>query len=328
MEPGGVHMRLDQFLLARLPGESRSQIQNWIRKGFVSINEQRVKTGYQTRLHDRIVLNAPESAPEEPYPEDIPLDVLFEDSDLAVINKPAGLVCHSGAGNKTGTLVNALLYRMGPLDTGTPERPGIVHRLDKFTSGVMLAAKNRLSHRRLSQQFKNRQVKKEYLALVYGSPQPPSDTINVPLGRDPKNRKKMSIRAHRKRSAITYYSLEKNYGPFSLLRVRLETGRTHQIRVHLTHRGHPIVGDSLYGFQKLRSLSTKLRNTVKELGRPFLHSHRLEFRHPRSGETMSFESPLSTELEDFLSLIRAPQQNRQPRGERTRSDTGNANNSR
>jgi 23S rRNA pseudouridine1911/1915/1917 synthase len=305
VQPDAVRVRLDRFLLARIHGESRSQIQNWIRKGYVRINELREKTGYLTRLGDRIVLNVSESVPEEPYPEDIPLDVLFEDKDLAVINKPAGLVCHSGAGNRTGTLVNALIYRMGTLDTGNPERPGIVHRLDKFTSGVMLIAKNRLSHRRLAKQFKNRQVKKEYLALVYGHPSPSRDTINVPLGRDPQNRKKMSTRAHRKRTAITHYVLEKDYGPLSMLRIQLETGRTHQIRVHLAHRGHPIVGDSLYGAHGIRNLSLKFQRFVKELQRPFLHSHRLEFHHPQSGDSKSFNSPLSPELENFLSLIKA-----------------------
>ena len=252
--PDSVRIRLDQFLVGRIAGESRSQIQNWIRKGYLRVNGEHVKTGYLTRLNDRVDLKAPESLPDQPFPEEIPLDILYEDSDLAVIDKPAGLVCHTGAGIRTGTLVNALLHHMGPLETGNPQRPGIVHRLDKLTSGVMLIAKNRQAHRQLSQQFKSREVKKEYVALVYGSPSPASGTIDLPLGRDPKNRTKISTRARRKRTAITHYAVEERLGPVSLLRIRIETGRTHQIRVHMTQKGHPIVGDSVYGTNRIRNV--------------------------------------------------------------------------
>ena len=299
-----VRIRLDQFLISRIPGESRSQIQNWIRKGYLLVNGEQVKTGYLTRLNDRIELKTPESLPNQPLPEEIPLDILYEDSDLAVINKPAGMVCHAGAGIRSGTLVNALLHHMGSLETGDPQRPGIVHRLDKLTSGVMLVAKNSLAHRQLSQQFKSREVKKEYLALVHGKPSPVSGTIDMPLGRDPKDRKKISIRARRKRSAITHYSLEQNYGPVSLLIVRIETGRTHQIRVHLAQKGHPVVGDSVYGAGRVRSLPAKLLAAAKALQRPFLHSRRVQFHHPRSGELLSFSAPLPPELERFLSIVR------------------------
>ena len=297
-------MRLDQFLASRIPGESRSQIQNWIRRGYVTVNGEQVKTGYLLRLHDSIDLRSPESLPNQPFPEDIPLDVLYEDSDLAVINKPAGLVCHTGAGIRSGTLVNALLHRMGSLEAGDPQRPGIVHRLDKLTSGVMLIAKNNSAHRQLSQQFKNRQVKKEYAALVHGSPSPPSGTIDMPLGRDPQNRKKMSTRAHRKRTAVTHYVTEEGLGFVSLLCIRIETGRTHQIRVHLAQKGHPIVGDTLYGGNRARNLPPGLQQAANELERPFLHSRRLEFRHPRSGEPLSFQSPLPPELQRFLSAVK------------------------
>jgi 23S rRNA pseudouridine1911/1915/1917 synthase len=302
--PNAVRIRLDQFLISRIPGESRSQIQNWIRKGYLLVNGEQVKTGYLTRLNDRIELKTPESLPDQPLPEEIPLDILYEDSDLAVINKPAGMVCHAGAGIRSGTLVNALLHHMGSLETGDPQRPGIVHRLDKLTSGVMLVAKNSLAHRQLSQQFKSREVKKEYLALVHGKPSPVSGTIDMPLGRDPKDRKKISIRARRKRSAITHYSLEQNYGPVSLLIVRIETGRTHQIRVHLAQKGHPVVGDSVYGAGRVRSLPAKLLAAAKALQRPFLHSRRVQFHHPRSGELLSFSAPLPPELERFLSIVR------------------------
>jgi 23S rRNA pseudouridine1911/1915/1917 synthase len=303
IDAGSVRIRLDQFLVGRIPGESRSQIQNWIRKGYAQVNNDRVKTGYLTKLNDRISLKIPGLPMDALLPEEIPLDVLFEDSDLAVINKPAGLVCHAGAGIRSGTLVNALLFRMGPLTAGDPGRPGIVHRLDKLTSGVMLVAKNNYAHRRLSQQFKNREVKKEYTALVHGCFTPDSGTIDMPLGRDPKNRKKMSPRAHRKRTAVTHYFTAMNYGSVSLLGIRLETGRTHQIRVHLACKGHPIVGDSLYGANRIRNLPEELSAAAQKLQRPFLHSRLLEFHHPRSGELLSFTSPLPSELQAFLSVL-------------------------
>jgi 23S rRNA pseudouridine1911/1915/1917 synthase len=304
IEPGAERLRLDQFLVGHNPDQSRSQIQNWIRRGYATVNGEQAKTGYLTKLNDRVAVRIPETPTDPLSPEEIPLDVLYEDSDLAVINKPAGLVCHPGAGIRSGTLVNALLYRMGPLEAGDPGRPGIVHRLDKFTSGVLIVAKNNFAHRHLAQQFKSREVKKEYVALVHGCPSPPSGTISLPLGRDPKNRKKMSIRAHRKRTAVTHYALEKDYGFVSLLGIRIETGRTHQIRVHLTQKGHPVVGDALYGANRIRSLPTVLLAAAKELHRPFLHSRRLEFRHPRSGDLLSFHAPLPPELLQFLAAVR------------------------
>lgn len=296
-----AHARLDQFLLSRIPDESRSQIQNWIRKGSIQVNGHDVKTGYLTRANDRVELKKPLPVSDQPFAEKIPLDILYEDSDLAVINKPAGMVCHSGAGVRSGTLVNALLHRMGPLDTGDPQRPGIVHRLDKFTSGVMLVAKNTSTLRQLAQQFKNRMVRKTYLALVHGKPTHSSGTLDMPIGRDPQNRKRMSTRARRKRTAITHYAVKKSYGPVSLLQLRIETGRTHQIRVHLAQIGHSIVGDTLYGGH--RNLPPKLAGPARELHRPFLHSHQIEFQHPRSGQVMSFISPLPQELERFLSIV-------------------------
>jgi 23S rRNA pseudouridine1911/1915/1917 synthase len=304
VRPDGIRIRLDQFLVGRISGESRSQIQNWIRKGYLRVNGEQVKTGYLTKLDDRIELAVPKSLPDQPFPEEIPLDILYEDSELAVINKPAGLVCHTGAGIRSGTLVNALLHHMGPLEAGDPQRPGIVHRLDKFTSGVMLVAKNKSAHRRLAQQFKSREVKKEYIAMVYGSPSPDSGTIDLPLGRDPKDRKKISTRARRKRTAITHYSLEKKYGLVSLLSIRIDTGRTHQIRVHLAHKGHPIVGDSVYGGNRIKNLQGKILAAAGEMQRPFLHSRRIQFHHPKSGELLSFTAPLPPELERFLAVLR------------------------
>ena len=304
--PEAPRIRLDQYLAEMIPDQSRSQIQQWIRNGQILVNNRKVKTGYLTRPDDRITLDAPSPRPDKPQPENIPLDVLYEDDDLAVLIKPAGLVCHSGAGNRTGTLVNALLFRMGPIETGDPGRPGIVHRLDKLTSGLMVVAKNSWAHRRLSGQFKQREVTKEYLALVYGCPTPRAGTIDMPIGRDPQDRKKISNRAHKKRSAITHYHQEKSLEYFSLLRVRLETGRTHQIRVHLAAVGHPIVGDALYGGNRGRSLPADWQAAVNKLHRPFLHACRLEFQHPRSGERLSFSAPLPTELDAWFRSIENP----------------------
>jgi 23S rRNA pseudouridine1911/1915/1917 synthase len=313
--PGDERLRLDHFLDVRNPDHSRSQVQNWIRAGFVLVNGKPTKPGYLTKPDDHIVIHVPETLPDLPLPEAIPLDVLYEDCDLAVINKPAGLVCHPGAGIRSGTLVNALLYRLGPLETGDPVRPGIVHRLDRLTSGVMLIAKHSSSHRQLAQQFKSREVKKEYVALVYGCPLPASGTIDLPLGRDPKNRKKISTRARRKRTAVTHYTLEEDYGFVSLLAIRIETGRTHQIRVHMSQTGHPIVGDPLYGANRDRILPAGLSRAARELQRTFLHARRLEFRHPRSGVLMSFQAPLPPELQQFLSVVK----NLCPTGVRRRS---------
>jgi 23S rRNA pseudouridine1911/1915/1917 synthase len=301
---GEEQLRLDQFLASTIPGESRSQVQIWIRRGYVTVNGKQAKTGYLTKRGDIILLERPETPPDQPFPEDIPLNVIYEDIDLAVIDKPAGMVCHIGAGIRSGTLVNALLHRMGPLEAGDPVRPGIVHRLDKLTSGLMLIAKNNHAHRMLAEQFKSRRVNKEYVALVHGCPDPPSGTIDLPLGRDPKNRKKMSPRARRKRAAVTHYTLEENCGCASLLCIRLETGRTHQIRVHLSEKGHPIVGDSLYGANRIRNLPVELHASARKLQRHFLHSRKLEFHHPQSGTLLSFNAPLPAELQCFLSTVR------------------------
>lgn len=300
--PDAGKIRLDQFVAGMIPGESRSQVQNWIRQGRLVINGEKAKTGRLTKPGDRIELRIPAAMPVQPAPEEIPLDILYEDVDLAVVNKPAGMACHAGAGVRSGTLVNALLHRMGPLDAGDAQRPGIVHRLDKFTSGVMLVAKNQQAHRRLSEQFKNREVRKEYLALVYGVLSPAAGTIDVSLGRDPNDRKKISPRARHKRTAVTHYRVREVHGSVSFLDVRIETGRTHQIRVHLAHKGHPIVGDALYGAG--RNLPAGLRSAGRALERPFLHAHRIEFHHPRTGVPLSFTAPLAPELERFLRFIR------------------------
>jgi 23S rRNA pseudouridine1911/1915/1917 synthase len=300
---GEEKQRLDQYLTALYKDHSRSQIQAWIRKGFARVNGAEAKTGYLLRQNDEIFVQLPEPQPQQLEPEDIPLTLLYEDDDLAVVDKPAGMVCHSGAGIHSGTLVNALLFRMQTLPAGDSLRPGIVHRLDKLTSGLLVVAKNDRSLRSLASQFKNREVKKEYLALVYGKPKPPKGTIDMPLGRDPVDRKKISVRARRARSAITHYEIYRDYKAFALLRTRIETGRTHQIRVHLSQIGHPVVGDMLYGGNRAKNLPLEMRRAVEGLNRHFLHASSISFKHPQSGNVLSFYSPLPQELESFLTLL-------------------------
>ena len=299
-------MRFDQFIASRLPEESRSQIQNWIRKGCATVGGASRKTGYRTRTDDAVALEIPWTPPPQPFAEEIPLDIIYEDADIAVINKPAGMACHAGAGLRSGTLVNALLHRMGPIEAGDPERPGIVHRLDKFTSGVIITAKNNFSHRGLARQFKSREVKKEYLALVHGVPSPPVGTIDLAIGRDANNRKKMSIGARRKRNAVTHYAVKESFGFAALLDIRIETGRTHQIRVHMAAKKHPVVGDFLYGGNRFKNLPAPLAKIAEDMRRPFLHSSRVEFTHPRSGEKLAFQAPLPEELGTILENCRLP----------------------
>ncbi len=298
-------MRLDQYLTLELPGQSRSHIQGWIRAGQVRVNAMREKSGYLVRPGDTITLEAAAApGPEAPMPEDLPLVVLYQDDFIAVVDKPAGMACHAGAGVRSGTLVNALLHRLGPVETGDPARPGIVHRIDKPTSGLLVVARDPASHRGLARQFKERQVRKEYLALVHGTPSPASGTVDKALGRDPTDRKKISTRARRTRSATTHYQVLETYGPLSLVSLRIETGRTHQIRVHMASLGHPVLGDLLYGRGRDRNLPALLRGLVDLPGRIFLHAHRLAFHHPRTGEPLSFVAPLPPELEEVLRRLR------------------------
>ena len=299
-----AHVRLDKFLTMVMPDESRSHIQVWIKNRHVLVNGLETKAGHAVRAGDEVTLLVSEDkATDLPQPEDIALQIIYEDNDIAVINKPAGLVCHAGAGVRSGTLVNALLFHLGPLDSCDPMRPGIVHRLDKLTSGIMVVARNPKAHRALSRQFKHREVAKEYLALVHGCPTEHVGTIDWPLGRDIRSRTKISTRTRKKRVAVTRFELVKNYGPVSLLRVRPETGRTHQIRVHLSHKGFPVVGDTLYGRNQEQTLPAELREMARRLRRHFLHACRLEFRHPNTGERVSFIAPLPAELEDLLSAF-------------------------
>jgi 23S rRNA pseudouridine1911/1915/1917 synthase len=248
----------------------------------------------------------PESVPSGLVPEPIPLTVIHEDRDLLVVFKPAGMVVHPGAGVRTGTLVHALLARSQTLSSiGGEDRPGIVHRLDRDTSGLLVVARNDVAHRALSREFAGRRVGKVYLALVWGSPVPSRGRIDVPLGRHPTARTRVAVRPAGGRQAVTDYRVIEFLGPLSMVEVKILTGRTHQIRVHLRHRGHPVVGDTRYGgshFRQIRDLP--LRSALEDFGHLALHATLLEFRHPSTGERMRFQAPLPADFELLLQRLR------------------------
>jgi 23S rRNA pseudouridine1911/1915/1917 synthase len=302
--PEHAGTRLDAFLAAVLPDRSRSQIQKLIKEGHVSgSGDLRPSTAVKAGQRYRIDLPEPVAATAEA--EDLPLTILYEDADVVVIDKPAGMVVHPGAGHARGTVVNALLYHVDDLSgVGGQLRPGIVHRLDRGTSGVMVAAKNDVAHQELARQFHDREVEKEYIALVWGLVQQ-GRRIDAAIGRDPKDRQRMSTRARRARSAVTRITKAEHLRGVSLLHVAIATGRTHQIRVHLSAIGHPIVGDATYGGVH-RRVADDVR-AVQRLERPFLHASRLVFRHPREGRRMEFLSPLPADLESVIDEIRERQ---------------------
>jgi 23S rRNA pseudouridine1911/1915/1917 synthase len=276
------HQRLDMVLVRYLPELSRSKIQALVKSGRVTLRGENVRCNDEVQVGDTYhVEEAPPRPPTGARPENIPLEILHEDDDLLVVNKPAGMVVHIGAGHEEGTLVNALLHHSGVLSSGSEEhRPGIVHRLDKETSGCIVVAKNDQTHAALSQQFSERQVKKTYLAIVRGRPRHTKGTVDLAIGRHPVQRQKMTPRrAPSGREAVTDYELLATHEGYSLVSCKPYTGRTHQIRVHMQHLGHPIAGDPLYG----------KRDTFE---RHLLHAWRLEFTHPTSGEFLCFEAPL------------------------------------
>ncbi len=285
--------RLDVFLAEQIPELSRSQAKRLIREGLVQIQGKRPLPKYLVKAGEQIQVQVP--PPEEPSlepEEEVPFEILYEDQDLAVINKPPGVVVHPAAGHFTGTLVHGLLARLKDLSgVGGELRPGIVHRLDKDTSGLLLVAKNDQAHQELTRQFKAREVSKVYLALVHGSLAAESGKIDYPIGRHPVHRKKMSIHAKKARTALTLWKVRERFRKATLLEVRLLTGRTHQIRVHLSAIGHPIVGDVLYG---------GARPQGPKAPRQMLHAWHIRFLHPRTRKELAFEAPLP---EDFVRLL-------------------------
>ena len=306
--------RLDKYLSTQIPGTSRARIQRLISEQKVLVDQVPAKASLCLNGGETIeITGAMELPPLRAIPEAIPLDIVYEDDDLAVINKPAGMMVHAGAGatdsaRNRGTLVNALLHRFNQLSrVGDETRPGIVHRLDKETSGLIIVAKNDDAHRRLAAQFSSREVKKTYVALVHGWMKEERGTVSSGISRDRARRTRMTTRRSGGREAITHYQvkrrLDSKFGKFALLEVRIDTGRTHQIRVHLAALGHPVVGDTLYGAP--REIRGKNANIVT-LPRNFLHAAGLQFQHPRTGELLTFSRPLPSELSDFLERIEPP----------------------
>jgi 23S rRNA pseudouridine1911/1915/1917 synthase len=295
-------VRLDRFLADEIGGLSRSQIQRLIESGHVSLpRATRVKSNTVVREGDLIDVDVPSPAETTVAAEALPLEVLYQDSDIVVVNKPAGMVVHPAAGHDSGTLVNALLHHVKDLSgIGGELRPGIVHRLDKGTSGVMVIAKHDAAHQELARAFHDREVDKQYIALVWGVVHQ-RKRIDLPIGRDPVHREKISTRARRARSAVTRVTWARQIPGATLLRVAIATGRTHQIRVHLSAIGHPIVGDALYGGVR-RRVPHDLR-AVQRLERPFLHAERLAFIQPRTGEPLVFTAPLPEDLRRVLDGI-------------------------
>jgi 23S rRNA pseudouridine1911/1915/1917 synthase len=294
-------LRLDQFLTMVLPGQSRSQIQRLIKDGKVTGPSPSIRASTPVSPGERYVVEIPELRPATPEPEALPLRIVFEDPDIVVLDKPAGMVVHPAAGHQSGTLVNALLHHVKDLSgVGGEARPGIVHRLDRGTSGLMVVAKHDRAHQELARQFHDREVEKEYTALVWGVVHA-GRRIDEPIGRDPRDRQKMSTRARRARSAVTRVTFARHFRGATLIRVAIATGRTHQIRVHLSAIGHPIVGDVTYGGVH-RRVSSNLR-AVMRLERPFLHASRLSFTHPGDGRRIDFDSPLPPDLEGVIDDI-------------------------
>jgi 23S rRNA pseudouridine1911/1915/1917 synthase len=298
--------RLDSFLAEKIENWSRSRLQKLIEEGDVLVGNKAVKSSYKINSSDEIEVELTVVPADSFTPENIPLDIVYEDADIAVINKPAGMVVHPGAGTSGGTLANAIAWHFTfqiP-DAKFQDRVGIVHRLDKDTSGLIVVAKNETAHENLSAQFACRAVFKSYLALVHGQVLAGSGTIDAALARDRGNRLRMAV-VRSGRNALSLWRVRERFEKFTLLEVEIKTGRTHQIRVHLAHIKHPVVGDELYNGGRDNSISDlKIRKAVSGLGRFFLHAERLEFAHPRTNEAMNFSAPLPAELLDLLEIIR------------------------
>jgi 23S rRNA pseudouridine1911/1915/1917 synthase len=305
--------RLDIFIAHYEPHVSRSRIQSLIKEGLARVNGKTEKPGYKVKPGEQVSLDLPERKVRDVLPEAIPLSVIYEDAHMIVLNKPPGLVVHPAPGNYTGTLVNALLYHYGSLplpDAGaggsSRERAGIVHRLDKDTSGVIVVARTPEALRSLSAQFKSRIVKKKYLALVAGVIKKGSGTIEVGIGRHVKERKKISVHTHSAREAITGFIVKERYPNATLVEVEIKTGRTHQIRVHMAHIGHPVLGDSVYGGRKAVTAGES------RIERQMLHAESLSLLHPETGHPMVFSAPPPADMSEIIAELRAAKESRGP----------------
>ncbi len=305
--------RIDSYLASRYPDYSRSVIQKVIDAGAVLINGQPTKASYKVRIDDQIRVWLPELADDAPVPEDIPLTVVYEDECFVVVDKPPGLVTHPAKGNWSGTLVNALQFHFDSLSTvGGENRPGIVHRLDRDTTGLLIVAKDDQAHKELARQFEARTIRKEYLALVYGAPSRDADFIERPLGIHPTNRERMAIRPVEEggKEAVTFYEVLERFDGYALVRCLPKTGRTHQIRVHLAHIGHPILADKAYAGRAAFGLGDLLGADHPEadrvlLNRQALHAHNLNLLHPRTGEPITFNAPMPDDMAAALAALRA-----------------------
>lgn len=297
-------MRLDVFLARELPEVSRSLVQGWISEGVVTVNDETARASFRLRGGEEIRVVPPPQPPLHVLPEKIPLVILYEDEALIVLDKPAGMVMHPGAGNRTGTLANALAHHFEQISRRHTIRPGIVHRLDKETSGVLVVAKNERVHEALARQFKERTVTKHYLCLVYGRVPESRGVIDIPLGRHPSRRTLISTRARKARRAVTEYEVLRFLGEFSFLKVIPRTGRTHQIRVHFQHLGHPVVGDKAYAGRRWQNLKdSRIRAKIGRMRRHFLHADFLGFDHPLSGKRVSFTAPLPDDLVELVQAL-------------------------
>lgn len=289
-------MRIDKYLALNLPDISRSHIQKLIKDDLVMVNKKPVKANYRLSFSDQIEVSIPEPKEPEILPEDIPLDILYEDNDIIIVNKPKQMVVHPAPGHSSGTLVNALMYHCGRELSGINGvmRPGIVHRIDMDTTGSLLVCKNDMAHQKLAEQLKEHSITRIYKAVVHGNIKEDEGTVNAPIGRHPTDRKKMSIHAKQGRSAVTHYQVLERFGEFTYIQCRLETGRTHQIRVHMACIGHPLLGDAVYG---------PARCTFKGLQGQTLHAETLGIIHPRTGEYLEVQAPLPEYFVDLLQKL-------------------------
>jgi len=300
--------RIDKYLHGRFSNYSRVMIQTIIKAGTVKVNDKSVKPSFKLSPNDKIELRLPELPSKEILPEDIPLNIIHEDDDIIVLNKQPDMIVHPARGNTHGTLVNALAFYSDKLSSGLgPFRPGIVHRLDRNTTGVMIVTKNDTAQWKVAKQFELRQTKKNYLGIVHGCPELTADCINAPLGVHPKKREKYAVRPQTGKEAITFYEVLEEFRGYSFLKVDIKTGRTHQIRVHLSHIKHPIVGDDMYGGKLVYSWQLKDDEAVAEdpvIIRPALHAHSIEFVHPTTEEKVRFEAPLPGDMQKMLEMLR------------------------
>jgi len=300
--PAAAGERLDRHVAARLD-VPRNQVQHWIEAGLVRLNGREAKPSAALSTGDRVECTPPEPKEERVLPEVGELNVLYEDSALVVIDKPAGLTVHPGAGRATGTLAHRLLSRYPEMaGVGGPGRPGIVHRLDQGTSGVLVVARTAAAYTRLARAFASREVTKKYLGIAYGAPSPAAGTIEAPIGRHPQRRVEMAVRPGGRPSRTGYRTLAAKAG-ISLLEMDLATGRTHQIRVHLKHMGHPLVGDPVYGEARWKGLPRSVQTPLRDFARPALHAWRLAFKHPDTGELLSFEAPVPGDFGELWGAV-------------------------